>query len=161
MKTTVVCSEVRPATEKNGCVVVAYRDDRHEARESDLTDPANWTAVRDRLRAQGILLGGPLQPARLAGVQSSLAPPVQIIAHDEGGSEHRLVADQWEEYSLSSGSTLYFLSLSESPGDCGWLVGRTLEVAEFGDRRQDTAAPSTPAEGGRDPGFSEVTGSPR
>ncbi len=161
MKTTVVCSEVRPATEKPGCVVVAYREDRHGDRESDLTDPSNLTAVRDRLRAQGILLGGPLQPARLAGVQGSLAPPVQIIAHDERGSEHRLVADQLEEYSLSSGSTLYLLSLSESPCDCRWLVGLTLEVAELGDRRQDAAAPSAPAEGGREPGFSEVTGSQR
>src|ERR1700730_2102160 len=101
MNTTVVCSEVRPATENNkGCVVVAYQDVRHGLGESDLKDASDLTKLSDRLRAQGLVLGGPLPPGRTSSVQTGLASPVQIIAHDERGKEHRLIADHLEEYSL-------------------------------------------------------------
>jgi hypothetical protein len=140
MNTTVVCREVRPANgSSKQCVVIAAQDERAGMRTIDPTAPSNLAAVRDRMRAQGIVLGGPLQPARQPGTQSRLASPVQIIAHDEQGHEHRLMADQLEEYSLSTGSTLYYLHVAEAPGDCGWLVGRTLEVAEFRSRSPDIA----------------------
>jgi hypothetical protein len=70
-----------------------------------------------------------------------LASPVQIIAHDEQGKEHRLIANQLEEYSLSSGSTLYYLYVAEAPCECSWLVGRTLAVANFGSRQPDIGEP--------------------
>ena len=137
MNTTVVCREVRPAAGSGKqCVVVASRDQEAGVGASDPRASSNLAEVRDRLRAQGIVLGGPLQPAERPGAPSSLASPVQLIAHDEHGKEHRLIADQWEEYSLSSGSILYYFSVPEAPGDCRWLVSRTLVVAaepgEFG-----------------------------
>ena len=142
MNTTLLCRDVRPATENNkGCVVVAYRDVRYGEREIDLTDAANLAEVRERLRAEGIVLGGPSQPTREAGTQNNLASPVQIIAHDEHGNEHRLIADYMDEYSLSSGLLLYYLYVSKEPCDCQWLVGRTLEVAEVGSRQPDLAEP--------------------
>src|SRR5215471_7780304 len=119
MKTTVVCREVRPTTE-NGkrCVVIASRDESEGERLADITAISDLTEVRDRLRAQGIVFGGPLQPAPRPGTPSGLTPPVEIIARDEQGKEHRLIADYLEKYSLSSGSTLYFFDVPEALSDC-------------------------------------------
>lgn len=162
MNTTIMCRDVRPATQNNkGCVVVAYRDVRYGGREIDITDASNLPEVRDRLLAQGIVLGGSLQPASRASTPSSLASPVQIIAHDEYGKEHRLIADHLEEYSLSSGSTLYYLYVSDAACDYRWLVGCTLELAECGSRQPNITEPGTTVDGGRDAGFSEPAASPR
>jgi hypothetical protein len=151
MNTTVVCREVRPAVGGGKqCVVIASRDERAGVRTMDLAAPSDLTDVRDRLRAQGIVPGGPLQPARGLVARGRLASPVQIIAQDEHGREHRLIADQLEEYSLSSGSTLYYLYVPEASSDCRWLVGRTLEVAESGNRRPDNAEPVAAADRLRD-----------
>ena len=98
----------------------------------DPTDASNLSEVKERLRSQGIVLGGLSLPARKTSTQSSLRSPVQIIAHDEQGKEHRLIADSLDEYSLSSGSTLYYLFVPQVPSDFQWLVGHTLELAEFG-----------------------------
>ena len=135
MNTIVVCREVRPAT-GNGqrCVVVASQEEREDAKAVEPRAAANLAEVRDRLHGRGIVLGGPLQPAQRSSTQSNRSSPVQIIAHDELGNEHRLTAVQVEEYSLSSGSTLYYLYVSEASSDCLWLLGRTLEVAEFENR---------------------------
>ena len=142
MTTTVVCREVRPANgSSQRCVVIASQDDREGVRAIDPLAPSSLAAVRDRLRAQGIVLGGPLQPAQRPGARSSLASPVQLTARDEWGKEHWLIADQLEEYSLSSGSTLYYFYVSEAPCDCSWLVGRTLAVADLGSRQPDIADP--------------------
>jgi hypothetical protein len=149
MTTTVVCREVRPAAGGGRqCVVVASRDEGADVGASDPMAPSDLAEVRDRLRAQGIVLGGPLQAAERPSALSSLAYPVQLIAHDEHGQEHRLIADQLAEYSLSSGSTLYYFSVAEAPADCRWLESRTLEVAEqratstegYGERRRDAAS---------------------
>lgn len=140
MNTTLMCRDVRPATEnKEGCLVVASRDVRHGVREIDITDASNLTEVKERLRAQGVVLGKQLPPAPRSNNQSSAASPIQIIAHDEHGKEHRLIADHLEEYSLSSGSILYYLYIPEAPCDCRWLVGRTLELAELESRQPDIA----------------------
>lgn len=140
MNTTVMCRDVRPATENDeGCLIVAYRDVRHGDREIDITDASHLTEVKDRLRTQGIVLGGELPLAPRPSNQSSAASPVQIIAHDERGKEHRLIADHLEEYSLSSGWVLYYLYIAEAPCDCRWLVGRPLELAELGSRQPDIA----------------------
>jgi hypothetical protein len=142
MKTTVVCRNVRPTTENDKrCVVIASRDDQAGDRLIDLTSDLDLTEARNRLRAQGIVLGGPLQPAPRPGTPSGLTPPVEIIARDEQGKEHRLIADYLEEYSLSSGSTLYFFDVSEVLSDCRWLVGRTLEVVESGSHQPDLVEP--------------------
>ena len=133
MNTTVVCREVRPASGNNKlCVVVASQDEREGVRAIDPTDPSNLSEVKASLRFHGIVLGGPSQPASRSSLQSRLRSPVQIIAHDEGGKEHRLIADSLEEYSLSSGSTLYYLYVPGVPGDYHWLVGRILELASSG-----------------------------
>src|SRR5687767_226007 len=125
MNTIVVCSDVRPVPENNKeCVVVAYQDLRHGLRETDI--PSIVTEIRDRLRAQGIVLGGPLPAAPRTGTQSSLASPIQIFAHDEHGKEYRWIADTMEKYILSSGSTLFYLHIPEAPRDCRWLVGPAL-----------------------------------
>lgn len=129
MKTTVLCTDVRPATQSGTlCVVVASLDERQGVRETDMSDASNLSEVRDRLRDQGITLGGPLQDDPSSGTRSGVASPVEIIAHDEQGGEHRFVAEALEEYSLSSGSTLYFLYVRDAPSECNWLVGRALEL---------------------------------
>src|SRR5438477_11944112 len=110
MNTAVVCREVRaPTGDSKLCVIIASQDERECIREIDLTDDSSLTEVRDRLHAQGIVLGGPLQPARRSTPQRSPASPYQITAHDDHGNEHRLIADYLEECSLSSGPTLYYL----------------------------------------------------
>jgi hypothetical protein len=53
---------------------------------------------------------------------------VQIITHDDNGQEHRLSVDSVEEYSLSSGAKLFYLSLRAAPSACHWLVGRSMEL---------------------------------
>jgi hypothetical protein len=50
-----------------------------------------------------------------------------------------LIADKLEEYSLSSGSSWYCFSITAAPGDCHWLVGRVLEVAEVATKRKRRA----------------------
>jgi hypothetical protein len=131
MNTTFVCREVRPATDNSKrCLIIASQDERADVRAMDLTAVSDLTVARDRLRAQGIVLGGPLQPAATPSNPSSPASPLVIIAHDEHGKEHRLIVDHREEYNLSSGSTLYYFSVPEASCDCRWLVGRTLEVAD-------------------------------
>jgi hypothetical protein len=112
-------------------VIVASRDERGGACGIDPTTAPNIAEVRDRVRAEGIILGGTLQPTPRSGNQNCLASPVEIIVHDEYGTEHRLIADYLEEYSLSSGSTLYYLYISAVPSNCRWLVGRALEVSEL------------------------------
>lgn len=103
MNTTVVCRGVRPATGNSKlCVVIASQDEREGARAIDLTAASDLTAEREQLRAQGIVLGGPLEPAPSLSTQSSLASPIEIIAQNEHGKEHRLTVDHLEEYSLSS-----------------------------------------------------------
>ena len=67
------------------------------------------------------------------------------------------MASQLEEYSLSSGSLLYYLLVPEATQDCRWLVGRTLEVAEVEDRPPDAAEQAAPADGRADADFSEST----
>lgn len=135
MSTLVICKEVRPATGGGKrCVVIASRDERPGVGAIDASTPSTLAEVRERLRTQGVLLWGPLQPAQRLSTPSRPASPVQIIALDEHGHERRLVADNLEEYSLSTGSALYYLHVAETPGDCGWLVGRTVEVAEVGTR---------------------------
>jgi hypothetical protein len=162
MKTTVECRDVRPATEDNkGCVVVTYEDARHGVREIDFTDPASLTDVKERLRAQGIVLGGVGQPAQRSSARTGLAAPVEIIAHDDDGKEHRFIADKMEEYSLSSGWTLYYFFVPETPDDCLWLKGRHLDVASFGACQPDIGEPAASADGGRDVGCSEFSGSQR
>jgi hypothetical protein len=142
MITTVVCRDVRPAAGSGSqCIVVASQDEREGVRAIDPTAPSNLAEVRDRLQAQGIVLGGPLHPAQRPGTDNNPAPPVQITARDEQGKEYRLIVDKLEEYSLSSGSTFYYLYVGAAPGDCRWLVGRTLEVAESGSRQPDLAEP--------------------
>lgn len=151
MNTAIVCREVRPATgNSKRCVVIASQDEREVVRPIDLTAASDLTEARDRLRAQGIVLGGPLQPASSPGSQSSLASPLEIIARDERGKEHRLLVDHLEEYSLSSGSTLYYFYLPETLCDCLWLVGRTLEVAKLGNRPPDIAEAVAAADEPRD-----------
>lgn len=156
MNPAVVCREVRPATgNSKHCVVIASQDKREDARAVDPTAASNLTVVKDRLQAQGIVLGGPLQPTQRTSTSSRLASPLQILAHDEHGKEHRLLVDHWEEYNLSSGSTLYFFDIPEAPCDCHWLVGRTLELGEIGSRQPDSAGPVVTASGGRDAGYSK------
>ncbi len=94
-------------------------------------DASQLAEVRDRLHAQGIRLGEPLQAASTPKTESNPASPVQIVARDEDGNEHRLIADSVKEWSLSSGTTLYYLHIPEAIGDCHWLVGRTLELSEL------------------------------
>src|SRR5437868_11918663 len=119
MKTTVMCRDVRPASEGNaGCVVVAGKDARHGTPEIDITDTAKLTEVRDRLRALGLVLGGPGQPSESSSARTNLAAPVEIIAHDDDGKEHRFIADTFEEYRLSSGGELHYFFLAETPDDC-------------------------------------------
>ncbi|MGH7224194.1 MAG: hypothetical protein ACRELF_13265, partial [Gemmataceae bacterium] len=110
--------------------------------------------------AQGIVLGGALQPASKSN-QSSLASPIQIIAHDEYGKEHRLIADHLEEYNLSSGSTLYYLYASDAVCDYRWLVGRTLELAELRSCQPNIPEPGATVNGDCDVGLSEPAASPR
>jgi hypothetical protein len=142
MNKTVVCRDVRPATGTSKlCLVIASQDEEGGVRAIDPAAASNLTEVRDRMHAQGIVLGGTLQPAPRSGTQSSLASPIHVIAHDEHGKEHRLIADHLEAYSLSSGSTLYYLYLPEAPCDCRWLVGRTLEVLDLGSRQPGIAEP--------------------
>src|SRR3989442_709192 len=118
MNTMVVCRDVRPAAENDKvCVIVASKDDLESVRAIDPTDASNLSEVKERLRSQGIVLGGLSLPARKTSTQSSLRSPVQIIAHDEQGKEHRLIADSLDEYSLSSGSTLYYLFVPQVPSD--------------------------------------------
>lgn len=142
MTTTVVCREVRPATgNSKQCVVIASQNEREGVRTVDLTAASDLTEVRERLRAQGIVLGGSLQPAPRPGTQSGLASPIEIIAHTEHGKVHRMSVDHLEEYSLSSGSTLYYFYVPDTSCDYRWLEGRTLEVAEVGNRQPDIAEP--------------------
>jgi hypothetical protein len=158
MNKTVVCRDVRPATGNSKlCVVIASQDEGAGVRAIDPAAASNFTEVRDRMHAQGIVLGGPLQPAPRSGTQSSPASPIHVIARDEHGKEHRLLADHLEEYSLPSGSTLYYLYVPEAPCDCRWLVGRTLQVVELGGRRPGIAEPGA-AEVGGDAG-AQVVGS--
>jgi len=131
MNTTVVCREVRPAAGSGKCcVVIATQDEPVSGNLTDTPDRLNLAEVKERLRAQGIVLGGKLAAAEGSRARSSLSGPVQLIAHDEHGTEHRLIANQFEECNLSSGSTLYYFFIGKAPGDCRWLVNRTLEVAE-------------------------------
>jgi hypothetical protein len=142
MNTTVVCRDVIPATgNSKQCVVIASQDEREVVRSIDPMAASNLSEVRDRLHAHGIILGGPLPSTPRSSTQSSLASPVQVIANDEHGKEHRLIADHLEEYSLSSGSTLYYLYVPEAPGDCRWLVGRTLEITELASLQPGSAKP--------------------
>ena len=151
MKATVVCRGVRPATGNSKlCVVIASQDEREVARAIDLTAASDLTEVREQLRAQEIVLGRPLKPAPRLSTQSSLASPIEIIAHNEHGQEHRLTVDHLEEYSLSSGSTLYYFYVLDTSCDCRWLVGRTLEVAELGIRQPDITEPVAAADRPRD-----------
>ncbi len=132
MNTTVVCRDVHRATENSNLwLIIASQDGQEVVRAVDLMAASNLTEVRDRLHAQGVVLGQPLQPAPTPTAPSSLAPPVRIITHDDDGNERQWLADRLEEYSLSSGSTLYYLYVPEAPCDCRWLVGRTLELAEI------------------------------
>ena len=150
---TVVCRDVRPTTaDSKQCVVIASQDERADMPAMDPLAATNMTEVRDRLHAQGIVPGGPLQAAPRATTPSSLASPLQIIAHDEHGNEHRWVVDQLDEYRLSSGSTLLYLYVPETPCDCRWLVGRILEVAGFGSRQPSIAETRAAEVDGRDPG---------
>jgi hypothetical protein len=154
MNTTVVCRDVHPATGNSKlCVLIASQDEPEGHTAIDPTAPSAVTEVRERLHAQGIVLGGPLPPVPRSGTPSNLASPIQIIAHDEHGKKHRLIADHLEEYSLSSGSTLYYLYVSEAQCDCRWLVGRTLEVAEVGGHQPDLVEPPASADGAGIPAF--------
>jgi len=162
MITTVQCSDVRPATENDkGCVVVAYRDVPTGPREIDITDASNLTEAKERLHAQGIALGRPLQPVQMSGTPSRPASPVQIIARDEHGKQHRLIAEHVDEYSLSCGSTLYYLYVPQASCDCRWLVGRTLEIAELGSRKPDLSEPGAARDGSGDADFSATTAAQR
>jgi hypothetical protein len=130
MNAIVICSDVRPATDNDGAsIVVVSRDETVAAREADPTDISNLSEVRKRLHAQGMTLGEQLQRARTSG-SDMLCRPDCIVAHDEQGKRHRLTIESLEDYSLSSGSTLYFLRITESLSSCRWLVGRTLELRE-------------------------------
>lgn len=161
MTTTVLCTEVRPATDNNrGCVIVASRDGRHGSTEIDLADTSRFPEVKDRLRAQGLVPGGPLPPAPRSSGAGSRTSPTQLIIHDEQGKEHRLIADELEEYSLSSGSSLYYFHVAEAPLDCRWLVGRALEVAGSGCCQPDRAGSDVAANGGSETDCSLPTASP-
>jgi hypothetical protein len=136
MTTTVICTDIRPVTENgDGCVIVAAAPGGGGG--AGVIDPraaSSLPEIRDRLLAEGIVLGGPLQPAPTPNTQSHLTPPVEIIGHDEHGKEHRLSADRLEEYRLSSGSALYYLFVRQMACDCRWLLGQTLAVAEVSTR---------------------------
>jgi hypothetical protein len=132
MKTILVCRDVRPAIgNARVSLVVASQDEQADIRSIDPTDPLNHAEIKARLQSHGITLGGSSQPAIRSGAPNSLRSPFQVVALDEHGTEHRLVADSVEEYSLSTGSTLYYLYVPELHGDYHWLVGRTLELDEL------------------------------
>lgn len=129
--TTLTCKEIRPAIGGHkGCILLAYNEEGHDGQDMDLTDATVLTSASDGLRAQGLVLGGPLQDFRRSSPQSLPTAPVQIKAHDDEGKEHRLTIHALDKYSLSSGSGLYYLAVAEAPADCRWLVGRTLAVVE-------------------------------
>ncbi len=154
---TAVCREVRATTtDGKRCVVIASREERADIPTTDSAAATDMTEVKDRLRAQGIVLGGPLQAAPRASTQRTLASPIQILVHDDQGNEHRWIADQLDEYSLTSGSTLFYLYVPETPYDCRWLVGRTLQIAELGARSPGIAEPRA-AEISRDAGSTAST----
>jgi len=95
MNTTVVCRDVRPALgNSKRCVVVVSRDEREAVGTIDPGAGSNLTQMRDRLDAQGIVLGGPLQPVSTSSTQGSLASPIRVSASDELVKEVRLIVDQ-------------------------------------------------------------------
>jgi hypothetical protein len=112
-------------------MVIASKDDGVGSRLIDLMDSSQLDEIRETLRSKGIRLGETLQAAPRSDTQSSPASPLQVVAHGEEGKEHRLIADSVEEYSLSSGSTLYFLQIPDALCDCRWLIGHTLELSEL------------------------------
>ena len=131
MNATAVCRDVRSvAGKENVCAVIASQEEREGARVIDPLDPSNFSEVRNRLQAQGIVLGEPSPLARRLDTQSHLRSPIQIIAQDEQGRKHTVIVESFEEYSLSSGSTLYYLYVSGVPSDFHWLVGHALELAD-------------------------------
>ncbi len=146
MNSTIVCQDVRPEPgNSNRCVVIAAKDDPEGERALDLTAVSNLAEAKDQLRARGIVPGGPLLHAPGPAKPNGLAAPIEIIARDQHGKEHRLLADHVDAYSLSSGSTLYYFYVSEAPRDCRWLVGHTLDIAEAATRESAVIKPGTVA----------------
>jgi hypothetical protein len=148
MNTTVVCREIRPGTEdRQSCLVVAAsEDERGRAHLRSFPDVTNVSEVQAQLQARGIVLGG--SPPRGAYGRTATRPsfPVRITAQDDRGNECVVMADSLEEYSLSSGSTLYYLRVPGAPAALQWLVGRTLELTELRPAGTAQAADPTTAE---------------
>ena len=126
-----ICRDVHSET-LNGqahLVIVASQDEQERVRAIDLTDLSKSADIKANLESQGIALGATPLSVKVHA-QSTLPPSIQLTAHDDLGREHLLIADSWQEYSLSSGSALYYFYIPDSSGDYRWLVGRTVKVTD-------------------------------
>ena len=131
MNRSVICRDVRSET-LNGqahLVIVASQDERESVPSIDITDLSKLADIKAKIEAEGIVLGGTSLSAQ-SHVHSSLSSSMQLTAHDDLDRKHVLIADCLEEYSLSSGSALYYFYIPDSSSDFHWLVGRTLRVTD-------------------------------
>ena len=131
MKTLVICREVRSEVLNDHArlIIIATQDDAESTRSIDLTDLSQLSEVKAKLESHEFVLGG----SPLGGkphAQRTLPSSIELTANDELGGQHLLIADSWEEYKLSSGSTLYYFYIADAPADYHWLVDRRLEICD-------------------------------
>jgi len=131
MNPPIICSDVRSETQNDQTrlVVIASQDECENGRSFDVADLSQVSGIKAKLVSQGIVLGGPLLRAN-PPVQENQPSPLEICAKDGHGRKHLFFVDHSEVYSLSSGSTLYYFYVPDSPGDYHWLVGQTLEIRD-------------------------------
>jgi hypothetical protein len=132
MKTRIICRDVRSdaLNDQARLIIIASQDKGESSRSIVATDLSDLSKVKTKLDSLGIVLGGTSTTTAKSPAQTSGRSPVELTASDELGRQRSLIADSWEEYELSSGSTLYYFYITDAPGDYHWVVGRELEMCQ-------------------------------
>lgn len=155
MNANLICRNIHHAPEGHGSVLVAAAAEI----KADLIsrfDQETLTKARADLASHGIALGGPLRPVaakdRADNKCGGLRAPVKIVALDDLGAEHILVAREVENFDLSCGSTLCLLFVANAPETLAWLCGKHIKLEEIvgldgfgGDRAAGAQWKSEPA----------------
>ncbi len=126
----VQCGAIREG-KLNGkpCAVVIAFKDEEVGSYAGFTDPSYLEMVKKKLATMNIALGGPM-PKQQPAKKTSFHPPLLITGKDRENKTKTAIADDIEEFSLSSGSKLFYLYLFAKVEDLAWMIGQNLELTE-------------------------------
>jgi hypothetical protein len=145
---TAICEKVeRSSRDGRECLLVIASSDVQTGTLGRPPIDENWlTGAKNKLASMGLKLGGAPStktPEAMADTRNEYpAPPVDIHVNCQP-PENDILAEQMEVYELSSGSTIVFLYVFDMRDNLQWMIGKRIELQNYGQRLSSTPVQSS------------------